>query len=528
MNDRPWLPQIYNLEVTERPGIGRYRKAVLVWARQCEKSSTVGYKLLTAAAMIPFLRSLYVNPSTIQIREFSDERLKLPMAESPMFSWLTTYSNGNMIPQNVSTKWMRNGAKISLRPCFISPDRIRGLSVDDLNVDEFQDILTRNLGVIEETQFACKLPEGPTSTYAGTPKGFDTPLEKYWSNRSTQCEWMTRCSHCNYWNVFDRENLGKTGLVCGKCRKDVDPVSDPSQWVAHGPIDSQFAGFRLPQPVVIYAYRRKYPRLFKLKWADQLYKDKHEESPAVLMNEVWARSYDSGSKPVTRRQLQKCCNPEFEGPYTENILSRLASTPMTWAGVDWGGGRSSTTCLTIWRYQRHSLQQAYHRRYVGFEADEEFVINHIIQTCKQAKVNRIGADYGFGYGMNSQLRRAFPGKVIVYMHMGKMSPPVQADEDKLKCHRTQVMTWYFELIKRGMVQFPRWDIFQKDLLSDFECISLDESRSTREMIYNHPPGTKDDFFHSGLYAILASMFDVPRPDLVAPDTTGKGWVPETY
>jgi hypothetical protein len=519
---RPWLPDVYNLEVTDFPGGRRWGKSILQFGRQSEKSTSVGYKLLSMAAMEPFLRCLYVNPSGIQIREFSDERLKLPMEESDFMHQFLKDRWGRTIPQNVNTKWLGNNAKISLRSCFLTADRIRGLAMDLLMVDEFQDILTDNLPVIEETLFHCERDDGPVSVYAGTPKGFDTPLEFYYTRLSTQAEWLTKCNACNKWNSIRLENIGKTGLICSKCRGGFDPVNDRAEWVCMGPISAPYFGFRLPQPAVIYSYKKTAPHLFDTKWEDLRLKLK-KYKPQRLMNEVFALPFDGGSKPITRDQLRACCNPDFQGKYEKKIFKTLRLTPRKWVGLDWGSGTTASTVLTVLRYKGNRLQLAYWKEFSGFEAEPEFVIQEIVRICKAIGVSRIGADYGFGFGMNSQLRRVFQGKLAEYQYVGTQKIPVNWGETKFTAHRTTVMSWLFELIRRELIEFPAWDIFQEEMLDHFLCISQDDNARMKQIVYNHPPGTKDDFFHSILYAVLISMWDVPRPDLTAPDSVGKTW-----
>ena len=521
LKSRPWLPAVYNLEVTKYPGDRQWRKSVLQFGRQSEKSSSIGYKLLSLSAMLPSLRCLYVNPSTIQIREFSDERLKTPLSESRFFDQFFIDRFGRRIPQNVSTKWFANNSKISLRASFLNADRIRGLAVDYLTIDEFQDILTDNLPVIEETLFHCELNDGPISTYAGTPLGFDTPLEYYWSRLSTQAEWLTKCERCGKWNRIEQKSIGEDGLECTKCRGPYDPVRGKSQWVMFGNEDSPYMGFRLPQPAVIYSFRDK-PTVFGLKW-QELREKFNKYSPARLANEVFAQPYDGGIKPVTRDQLMDCCDPAHLGPYADNIIQQIKTTNHTWAGIDWGSGTSSNTVLTVLRYRGHRIEVAYFKKYEGLEAEPEFVIKHIADILRRMNVSRIGADYGFGFGMNSQLRSVFPSKLMEYQYVGSQKSTVKFDGSKFTAHRTPVMTWLFEVIRKKQIIFPNWDIFQRELLSDILCISSSKSPGNRSLVYNHPPGTKDDFFHSMIFAFLASMWDVERPDLVAPDTVGRHW-----
>ena len=76
LDRRPWLEQIYNSPVTKTSEGLMRRKMLLIFGRQCEKSTTIGNTLISLSNLIPYLRLLYVSASDAQMREFSDERLR--------------------------------------------------------------------------------------------------------------------------------------------------------------------------------------------------------------------------------------------------------------------------------------------------------------------------------------------------------------------------------------------------------------------------------------------------------------------
>lgn len=491
----------------------------MIFGRQCEKSTTIGNMLIANSNLIPYLRSLYISASDIQMREFSDERLRAVINDSPRLLRMTKGTDGKTETQNVQTKRWSNRSKILLRSVYRSADRVRGISTDFLGCDEIQDIYTETLPVIEETQFASDLDGGPISLYAGTPKTFDNSLEFYWSRFSTQNEWMVRCEGCNHWNCIEIENVRPDGLVCIKCSKALNPMKN-GQWVRLGNPDAAWEGFRVPQPVVIYAYAHK-PEVFSRKWKDLLLK-KRKYSRSKFQNEVMARSYDSGTKPVTYEEVRRCCLSELSFVERDEISTYIKSTH-TWAGVDWGTGDESFTILSIWKYDATGrFTCIFAKRYEGIEADSDFSIADIIKWCRRFNVNRIGADWGFGFQANPKLQKAFgAAKVLLYQHAGRQKEPVKWDKLGVKfiTHRTRVLQLIFSLIKRGPVAggiaFPKWSEFEK-FASDILSVYQENSERRGELVYDHPRGVPDDFLHTATYAFLASMFDHPRPDLFSP------------
>jgi len=522
---RPWLNRIYDQPFIEQEDGLYRRKMLLIFGRQCEKSTTIGNMLIAMSNLVPYLRSLYVSASDIQMREFSDERLRSVINNSPRLQGLTRGVDGKLEVQNVLTKRWRNQSKISLRSVYGSADRVRGVSCDNLGCDEIQDIYTDVLPVIEETQFASDLEGGPISIYAGTPKTFDNSIELYWSRFSTQNEWLVHCS-CGHWNTIEMENIKPWGLACIKCEGPLDPVKD-GQWVRMGPADADWEGFRVPQPVVIYAYAHQ-PMVFQRKWRDLVGK-MARYTRGKFYNEVMARSYDAGTKPVTFDEVRRCSLAENH-VMSPDAVSRQMRATHTYAGVDWGTGGESFTILSIWHYDaKGRFTMLFAKRYSGVEADADFSIADIIRICKCFNVTRIGADWGFGFHANPQLQKAFSAaKVLLYYHAGKQKEKVKWDKvgHKFITHRTRVLADIFVLIKtgpeRGGIVFPSWEEFET-FANDILCVYQENSETRGEIVYDHPRGSPDDFLHTLVYAFLASQLDHPRPDLHAPAPGQRGF-----
>jgi hypothetical protein len=515
---RPWLRRIYNTPAIATKA-GKSRKTLLCFGRQSEKSTSIGNLFISLANLNPYMRLLFVSASDTQMREFSDERLRAIISDSPKLLRLTgAIGFSGRETQNVQTKRWVNKSKIVLRAAYRSADRVRGVSADVLGVDELQDIYVDSLPVIEETLFHCELPEGPTSIYAGTPKTYDNPIEFYWSRWSTQNEWVTKCERCRHWNVIEDENIGPHGLICKKCQGDLNPVSGQSCWARFGKEDSEWQGFRVPQPVVSYAYFHE-RKIFERHWRGLL--DKKARYPrARFSNEVLARSFDAGTKPVTFEEVRRCCISD-----NKMILDpsgRIKGTK-SWAGIDYGTGDVSYTILSIWNYNATgAFTCIFAKRYEGMEADPDYSIQDIIKLCRKYNVTRIGTDWGFGFQPNATLKKAFgASKVICYQHAGKQRAKVNWDKHgaKFMTHRTQVLQDVFTLIKKGPVgggmAFPCWEQFET-FGNDIMAVYSEYSEIRGELVFNHPRGSPDDFLHTACYALLVSQFDHQRPDLHAP------------
>jgi len=527
---RPWLSHIYDMPVIRRHDGSVRRKMLLIFGRQCEKSTTIANLFIALCNTIEYLRSLYVTASHEQMREFSDERLRAVIADSPiLLKMIGVVGAADRQTQNVQTKRWVTQAKIVLRSVYKSPDRVRGIASDLLGVDELQDIILDFLPVIEETLFACEIEDGPFSIYSGTPKTFENPLELYWSLHSTQNEWAVRCERCGHWSIIEEENIGPVGLVCmykfhneTRCGGLLDPIRN-GQWVRTGKADAEWEGFRLPQPIAIYARMDK-PLVFRRQWSALLVKQ-GRYSRAKFLNEVMARSYDLGTKPVSLAEVRRCCLQDYSLVYEP---TRHMKSTYTWAGVDWGTGDESYTVLSIWTYDiKGRFRCLFAKRYEGLESDPDYSVMDIIKWCRVFNVTRIGADWGFGFYPNSKLQKAFGAdKVMLYMHAGKQKDKVRWNKEggHFTTHRTRVLQDVFTLIKRGPralgIAFANWEEMEP-FIRDILVVYSEYSERMNELKFDHPRGRPDDFLHTVCYALLASQWEHRRPDLHAPGSGKK-------
>jgi len=264
--------------------------------------------------------------------------------------------------------------------------------------------------------------------------------------------------------------------------------------------------------------------MFKRHWKGLLAKQKRYPR-AKFLNEVMARSYDAGTKPITEEEVRGCCNPELSFVDPANVGSWYGAK--TWAGIDWGTGAQSYSGISIWGYAPNgAFTLLFAKKYEGIESDEAYMLKDMIQLCAKFNVTRVGADWGFGFYTNDQLKKRLGAdKIFLYQHAGKQNAKVNWDKAGLKyvTHRSRVLQDFFTLVKRGRVsqgiQFPRWEESEA-FLEDVLCVYSEYSETRREIIFDHPRGVPDDFLHTGVYALLVSQHEHRRPDLHTPGRRG--------
>ena len=492
------------------------KRRLLMAGRQVEKSTLLGNSLLSYLLINPFFRSLYVSPSNQQTKVFSRDRISEPIELSPFLK----HTTNNRLLKNVFEKRFVNHSQVTLRFAFLNADRTRGIPADMVIIDEFQDILLENVPVIEE---CASHSEFKFFIYAGTPKSLDNSIEYYWTRFSTQNEWSVPCKRHGtpkdagtwMWNILDEENIGEHGLICSKCQKPIRADDPDAKWTALNPkpsVEKPFEGYRIPQLMVPW-----------IEWSDIKNKQR-VYSRAKFYNEVLGRSYDSGTRPLTRRDVQRNCWDELSMRFYREVIKYSRQFPI-FMGVDWGTGEGTFTVVTLGGYLPFAPDRYtvfYWHRFEGVESEPRKQIEIIRKLVMDFNVQRIGVDYGGGHWPNDELTRDFGvEKVKKYQWVGNVKKKIKFDPQlgipRHLCHRTEVMSDMFNAIKRGNVfWFPRWEEFEDPHAMDLLNIYSEFNDRLRMNVYKAAPGHPDDSFHSLAFGFLSSFYTRPRPDVILP------------
>lgn len=481
-NDRPYIYPIIN---------NKAKRTLLLAARQTEKSTTMSGNEISTACLNPNTNLLYVSPTMKQTNVYSRKKIDEVFEVSPL---LRRVFYPGVKGFRVEEKRLKNYTTMYFRSAYHDADSIRGITADNQYHDEIQDMLEEIGPIIE----ACSQKrKNAKFMYAGTPKTYDNNIHQKWE-LSSQSEWCVKCLHCGHWNILSINNvlLGKPGVWCEKCHGDIH--TRYGCWVRGKDVDieaNEIEGFRLPY-IILPTQDLDFPELF---WKMKNY------TTAALMNEVFGVSYDSGSKPLTREQLISVCNPNsvmwYEVPpsFKGNIFI---------AGIDWGGGDSGFTILTIGYFDaiRQKFVIVFAKRYVGKEAEPEACTQDIASICIRFNAKIVGADWGFGNGgMNSMLKRLLPSDFTFATFRHSVIKKFLAYDEQGETYvtnRTEVMTDLFNKIKTHMLEFYKWEDFEY-IGKDYLNINAEYSDTLRQIRYIH--SQPDDAFHSLLYAILCWM-----------------------
>lgn len=491
------------------------RRQLLKCGRQIEKSTMLGNKCLSYCCIINSFNVLYVSPTNQQTKIFSADRLKEPIETSEILKAWTT----SKLSDNVFMKKFINRSQITLRYAYHNADRVRGIPADLILIDEIQDVITDNIPVIEE---CASHSDHKLFLYSGTPKSTDNAIEHYWTNFSTQNEWVVPCERHGtpnepgswHWNILGEENLGKDGLICDRCKEGINPMHPMAQWAAMNEgvktkLKDYYEGYRIPQLMVPW-----------LGWAEII--DKYTKYPrSQFYNEVLGLSYDSGTRPLTRQDIIDNCIPgqymHLEGLMA--IKAKLGSFSPVYAGIDWGTGEGSYTVIALGAYIQDRFNIFYIHRFEGQEIEPPIQLERIEQLVHYWDAKLVGCDYGGGFDRNDALARKFGKQRIVKYQYSQPGVKVKWEDGlgRYLVHRTEVMSDVFNAIKRkDVLSFPDFQQFEDPFAKDMLNIFSEYNETQRQVQYKHTPDSTDDSFHAILLCFLASMIRHPRFDVLNP------------
>jgi hypothetical protein len=425
------------------------------------------------------MSALYVSPTGKQTGVFSRKKIDEAFEVSPLLK-------ANFYPGirgfRIEEKRLKNYSTMYFRSAYFDADSIRGITAKLVLKDEIQDMLIEVIPVID----ACAQKQRDSQfVSSGTPKTFDNPIHTIYES-SSGCEWHVKCRRCGHHNKLgiDLVHLDRPGLWCTKCDYELNTLK--GYWVQAR--ESEVAGFKLPYIIL--------PKC-DVDWKELHFKMRNYDTGA-LMNEVFGESYDNGSKPISRDELISVCHPTRQ--QWIDIPEDCKSFEF-YAGIDWGGGNTGFSILTIGYFDTrvNKFLIVFSKRYLGKEAASENLIPSMCKTLLHFKVRYVGADLGFGFGLNDRMRTLLPSNIIyvTYRH-AYIKHFVAYDEDAATyvTNRTEVMTDAFNALKAEKIEPFVWSEFE-DIGKDYLNISSEYSDKLRQMRYIHTQ--PDDSFHSLVY-----------------------------
>lgn len=464
--------------------------------RQVSKTSTLAFASTSTCFNVNYYRSLYVAPLRTHAHRFSNINVKPLVEESPIVRQkIDTKSQ-----KSVLMKSFTNGSVMHFGYCQNGISRIRGISCDQINYDEVQDLIAETLALVFECSAGSDFIR--LRRFCGTPLTLENTLEFLWLG-SSQNEPVVKCSKCNFENIPDTDHafkmLSPDGPICYKCGSilGIDDILN-FYWLPADPKNKDTAGYHVPS---IFVPRNLLKRNWKVIWEN--YK---KYSQAQFANEVLGLSWDLGARLVTLSELMGFCTlppkKEVDKKQYQNIC----------AGIDWGvSSITSFTVIVVLGYRHGKWELLYFYKFLGTDILEH--LDQIVKILNFWKCDMVGADFGVGHMNCAQLTRRWcpraPHRLSAYNYtstkrMLKWNPE-KPPHGNFSLSKVESLNNLFFEIKEGKFVFPKCDNIREyfnDILAEFEEIS--EGPFSTKKIFKHHPQIPDDFLHATNFAQITS------------------------
>lgn len=441
-------------------------RQIILAGRQVEKSETVNRKLVHNAFTMPYTTQTYVSPRLDQTYRFSNDRFRNSLK----------MSKGGVLMQSLekdSTKHMTfsNYHQIYFGSSYGEGDSLRGISGDVITFDEMQDIEEEAISTLTETLSHSEVSteiqvNGKTTELkgkiliTGTPKQTGSLYEKYWD-----------LSDQRVWN---------------KKKMTWEPTKDPEKCL--------FRGYHMPQTMMPWISEEE------LDFKKQTY------SEQKYVNEVLGEFYSGLLKPLTMRDIEPCLDAN------RPFLQELPIGRESYMGIDWGGGVSAFTVVTILSVNpiTDKIEVVYAEKF-----EEKHIPTQVLkieQLIDRFNVQGVVADLGFGQAQIQMLQDTW-GNMIqsCYYTAGSKNPDdiiENEDSTKLTVDRSNQLFKTFDLFKEKQVVFPYAQQEKaKELFAHYTCVEAEpvapSSGRTGYTKVIKPKSKNDDALHSLNYARIA-------------------------
>lgn len=382
------------------------RTITMLCARQVGKSTIASAMGLCYQMIYPGYRMLYVQPTLQQVQVISNSRYAKIVDCSPLIK--QDYWSTKNIWQ-LKHRQLTNKSEAYFRSCYLSVESSRGITAEGLHVDEFQDMIPENIGVLEHCQ--DRIDDWKFfRLFTATPYSrMNYASQCYYD--SSQFEWMVECQHCGHWNMLDEDLIGAHFYECHQCHKEVYPKDcDHGKWIALNPTRIPYSvGYRIPQ---IISPTKDHGDLLRAK--TNTLKPHYQ-----FLNESLGLPSEEGNVQLTEAELKMAClthKPNMTLPEIHKIFSPSLRLYM---GIDWGAGEiksskrrsnlktgvqtTAFTVITIGAWIRGILVIFYMEKLIGEKAHLETQIEYVDKLARAYRVDIVGSDWGFGADKNALL-----------------------------------------------------------------------------------------------------------------------------
>jgi len=465
--DRRHLYEIYR---DDHPRI------ILVAGRQVEKSETITRKIIHNAFTQPYRTSTYVAPRYEQATRFSSDRFLNALKQS----------KGGILMQSIDKQTVthykfKNHHQLYIGSAWNDGDSLRGISGDFILFDEMQDIEEGSYSTLVETLShsevvtTVKINGKDTRLrgkvlMAGTPKQTGTLYERFWELSDKR--------------VWDR-----------KQQKWI-PTQDPEKCL--------FRGYLLSQTMMPWITEEEIE--YKRRTYDEM----------KFANEVLGEFYSGLLKPLTIEMIKPCLDP------SKAFWSKAPAGRECFLGIDWGGGTSAYTVVTILSQNpiTDKIELVYVDRFQEMHIPTQVEMIH--KLIERFNVKGVVADSGFG-AMQIQMLQDYWGNMVksAFYVVGSREPELIRENDdgtQLVIDRNYQLFETIDLFKERKIEIPyAYPALLDDVVfKHYTCVEAKPvtptSGKTGYISLIKPSGANDDALHSLNYARIALEYGTRQLD----------------
>lgn len=462
------------------------RHTVLRTSRQVEKTTLLANRIVYDVVRHPGRRVLFVCPRREQAQLFSNSRLLPTIEGSPLIRRYLL--GGARCRIQVMNMTFANGSEVHIRAAYQSADSSRGVSVDELFLDEFQDLAPGCLPVLQETMSHSELKR---VWIAGTPKLIDNHLEQVFA-LSTGNEWKVPCEKCQSEFVLNERVIALEGLTCPQCKSALD--SRAGHWVPRNPGTKWGEGFSINHLMI--------------PWMsiEEVLERQMTYDPAQFKNECLGLPTALGEHVITREELLACCtNRPMAKSWSD--VKKVANIIMV-AGVDWGGGSHSRTVITVGYPAEDGKFHICFLQHLHAHEEPNKVLEMVASICRQFRVSFVAADGG---GNGHVYNRLLAGKLhgfadifSIHYSSAESEPVPDGVLWKWTVNRSRAIGSVFARFKEKLNLLPRVQDCES-FLDEFTCVVAEYDDYKRNIKFRHPETQFDDALHATTYAQLVAV-----------------------
>lgn len=474
-------------------------------------STTFAARQLILTHIIPQYKSLYVCPQHDQLKTYADRYLEMESA-----------FRIDVGKQNKYSKKYPDNCAVEMRYCLTTANSVRGMTVDEVVLDEAQGL---DSSIIPELLYVQTTSKIPSTVFAGTALTIDTLLESKWQS-SSQGVWNVKSPDGTHWlNMHDQDTLYKVcnnpkGPTCPYTGEILDVkngcyVHENLQALAVGDV-----GIHVPQCII--------PDLVynPIQWGKIYTKIQQDEFKKVLQ-ECFGIAVSEGSREISEKDLIRMCVLTD----TEEELKRKCFTGyyrIVISGCDWGGSDYNPADKSKTSYTVHCIiglapdgfvDILRFKRYSGMEYGE--IASDIVNAHKNFNGRVIASDFGAGMLYNSEIRNRLPEDThFIMSYVGPEAAPIATParahmHNQLSINRTESISKVFSAVKsmEPKVRARKWDDMQVYLLDFLNMyrIPTELPNGKTGFRYMRSAQKADDALHAFNFAYTMMLFYMGVP-----------------